>query len=113
MLTDLSVPAADAVTLADTVDGQNVQDVALSAAENLLTANPDMTAIYATGEPALSPAEEEEQLVDGVGDRVAEARRVVGDEFWCVPRRCCSLGKPAAANACQGASFTVYLTAAP
>jgi ribose transport system substrate-binding protein len=39
--------------MADTVDGQNVQDVALSAAENLLTANPDMTAIYATGEPAL------------------------------------------------------------
>ncbi len=39
--------------MADTVDGQNVQDVALSAAENLMTANPDMTAIYATGEPAL------------------------------------------------------------
>jgi ribose transport system substrate-binding protein len=35
------------------VDGQNVQDTALSAAENLMTANPDMTAIYATGEPAL------------------------------------------------------------
>jgi ribose transport system substrate-binding protein len=41
------------VTLAGTVDGQNVQDTALSAAENLMTANPDMTAIYATGEPAL------------------------------------------------------------
>ena len=37
----------------NTVDGQNVQDVALSAAENLMTANPDMTALYATGEPAL------------------------------------------------------------
>jgi ribose transport system substrate-binding protein len=37
----------------DTVDGQNVQDIALTAAENLMTANPDMTAIYATGEPAL------------------------------------------------------------
>lgn len=37
----------------DTVDGQNVQDVALSAAENLMIANPDMTALYATGEPAL------------------------------------------------------------
>jgi ribose transport system substrate-binding protein len=44
---------AEGITMADTVDGQNVQDVALSAAENLLTANPDMTAIYATGEPAL------------------------------------------------------------
>jgi ribose transport system substrate-binding protein len=44
---------ADDVTIAGTVDGQNVQDTALSAAENLMTANPDMTAIYATGEPAL------------------------------------------------------------
>jgi ribose transport system substrate-binding protein len=44
---------ADGVTIAGTVDGQNVQDTALSAAENLMTANPDMTAIYATGEPAL------------------------------------------------------------
>ncbi len=43
----------EGVTLGDTVDGQNVQDVALGAAENLITANPDMTAIYATGEPAL------------------------------------------------------------
>ncbi len=43
----------DGVTIAGTVDGQNVQDTALAAAENLMTANPDMTAIYATGEPAL------------------------------------------------------------
>lgn len=42
-----------AVAFLDTVDGQNVQDVALSAAENLMTANPDMTTLYATGEPAL------------------------------------------------------------
>jgi ribose transport system substrate-binding protein len=41
------------VTFLDTVDGQNVQDVALTASENLMTANPDMTAIYATGEPQL------------------------------------------------------------
>ena len=40
-------------TFADTVDGQNVQDVALTASENLLTGNPDLNAIYATGEPAL------------------------------------------------------------
>ena len=43
----------DGVTFLDTVDGQNVQDIALTASENLMTANPDMTAIYATGEPAL------------------------------------------------------------
>jgi ribose transport system substrate-binding protein len=41
------------VKFLDTVDGQNVQDIALTAAENLMTANPDMTALYATGEPAL------------------------------------------------------------
>lgn len=41
------------VTFLDTVDGQNVQDVALSAAENLMTANPSMGTLYATGEPAL------------------------------------------------------------
>lgn len=41
------------VTITSEVDGQNVQDVALGAAENLLTANPDLTAIYATGEPAM------------------------------------------------------------
>ncbi len=41
------------VDFLNTVDGQNVQDVALSAAENLITANPDMTTLYATGEPAL------------------------------------------------------------
>ena len=35
------------------VDGQNVQEKAQSAAENLFTANPDMDAVYATGEPAL------------------------------------------------------------
>jgi ribose transport system substrate-binding protein len=41
------------VTFLDTVDGQNKQDVALSAAENLMTGNPTMGTIYATGEPAL------------------------------------------------------------
>ncbi|WP_407922268.1 ABC transporter substrate-binding protein [Aureimonas psammosilenae] len=41
------------VQFLDTVDGQNVQDVALGAAENLMTANPTMTTLYATGEPAL------------------------------------------------------------
>jgi len=41
------------ITVADVVDGQNVQDTAMTAAENLITGNPDLTTIYATGEPAL------------------------------------------------------------
>ncbi len=47
------ISGAEGVTEAGVVDGQNVQDLALSAAENMITANPDLTAIYATGEPAL------------------------------------------------------------
>ena len=35
------------------VDGRNVQDNALKAAEDLITANPGIDFIYATGEPAL------------------------------------------------------------
>ena len=34
-------------------DGRHVQDNALRAAENLITANPGIDVIYATGEPAL------------------------------------------------------------
>ena len=45
--------ATPGVTMAGVVDGRNVQDSALSVAETLLTGNPDLTAIYATGEPAL------------------------------------------------------------
>lgn len=41
------------ISVADVVDGRNIQDDAMTAAENLITGNPDMTAIYATGEPAL------------------------------------------------------------
>lgn len=48
-----AVEGADGVEVAGVVDGRNVQDVALTAAENLITANPDLDAIYATGEPAL------------------------------------------------------------
>jgi ribose transport system substrate-binding protein len=47
------VKASSGVTVAGVVDGRNIQDNALSAAENLITGNPDLTAIYATGEPAL------------------------------------------------------------
>jgi ribose transport system substrate-binding protein len=48
-----ALKAAPGITVGEAVDGQNVQEVALTAAENLVTANPDMTIIYATGEPAL------------------------------------------------------------
>jgi len=41
------------ISVVGVVDGQNIQDNALTAAENLITGNPSMTAIYATGEPAL------------------------------------------------------------
>ncbi|WP_027133560.1 ABC transporter substrate-binding protein [Geminicoccus roseus] len=47
------VSTADGITMAGVVDGRNIQDNAMSAAENLITANPDLNAIYATGEPAL------------------------------------------------------------
>jgi ribose transport system substrate-binding protein len=48
-----AVKTAPGVTMAGVVDGRNIQDNAMAAAENLMTANPDLTAIYATGEPAL------------------------------------------------------------
>ena len=48
-----AIAGADGVEVVGVVDGQNVQDTALGAAENLITANPDLAAIYATGEPAL------------------------------------------------------------
>lgn len=48
-----TISGAEGVVEAGVVDGQNVQDLALTAAENMITANPDLTALYATGEPAL------------------------------------------------------------
>ena len=50
------IAGVDGIEVVGVVDGQNVQDTALTAAENLITANPDLTAIYATGEPALMGA---------------------------------------------------------
>jgi ribose transport system substrate-binding protein len=41
------------IEVAQVVDGRNNQDNAMTAAETLLTGNPDLTALYATGEPAL------------------------------------------------------------
>lgn len=48
-----AIKGKDGIETVAVVDGQNVQDTALAAAENLITGNPDMNAIYATGEPAL------------------------------------------------------------
>lgn len=41
------------VKMVGVVDGRNIQDNAMAAAENLMTGNPTMSAMYATGEPAL------------------------------------------------------------
>ena len=41
------------VSVVGVVDGRNIQDNALAAAETLITGNPGMNAVYATGEPAL------------------------------------------------------------
>jgi ribose transport system substrate-binding protein len=51
-----AIKGTDGIEIAGVVDGQNIQDNALAAAENLITGNPDLTAIYATGEPALMGA---------------------------------------------------------
>ena len=48
-----TIKADKNVSVAGVVDGRNIQDNALAAAENLITGNPDMNAVYATGEPAL------------------------------------------------------------
>lgn len=44
---------AGGMTIKAVVDGQNVNDKAQTAAENLLTANPSLKYLYATGSPAL------------------------------------------------------------
>ena len=50
---ETAIAANGNVEVVGVVDGRNIQDNALAAAENLMTGNPDMNAIYATGEPAL------------------------------------------------------------
>lgn len=44
---------AGGMTIGTVVDGENVQESAQAAAENLLTGSPDLQYVYATGEPAL------------------------------------------------------------
>jgi ribose transport system substrate-binding protein len=82
--------SAAGVKFLDTVDGQNIQDVALTASENLMTANPDMNALYATGEPALIgaiSAVTSQQRTDKVKvfgwDLTAQAIKGI-DEGWIV-----------------------------
>jgi len=48
-----SVVEADGATITQTVDGQNQQEEAMAAAENLFTAQADTTLFYTTGEPAM------------------------------------------------------------
>lgn len=40
------------IQVVQVVDGQNVLEIAMAAAENLMTANPDLDIVYTTGEPA-------------------------------------------------------------
>ncbi|OLS99525.1 sugar ABC transporter substrate-binding protein [Pseudonocardia sp. CNS-004] len=55
--------------IVQTVDGKNTQEGAATAAENLLTAQPGMNIVYATGEPALLGTVAAVQS-GGAGDRV-------------------------------------------
>jgi ribose transport system substrate-binding protein len=83
-----AIAGNDKVSMAGVVDGRNIQDNALSAAENLITGNPDLTAIYATGEPALLgaiAAVESQGKQDGVKvfgwDLTAQAIKAIDDGF--------------------------------
>lgn len=48
-----SIVEADGATITQTVDGQNQQEEAMAAAENLFTAQADTKLFYTTGEPAM------------------------------------------------------------
>ena len=50
------IKADSGIKLVQVVDGRNIQDNAMSVSETLLTANPALSSIYATGEPALTGA---------------------------------------------------------
>jgi len=77
-----SASGAD-IKFLDTVDGKNVQDVALGAAENLMTANPDMQTIYATGEPA--SRRRRLRRVQPEQDRLGEGLRL--GSYWRAPSK--------------------------
>ena len=64
-----ALEGVEGVEIVNVVDGQNNQEVALSAAENLMTGNRDLDIVYATGEPALIgsiAAVESQGLTDSV-----------------------------------------------
>ena len=65
-----TVAANSDVETVGVVDGQNVAEIALAAAEDLITAYPELDAIYATGEPALVGAVAAVEA-QGAQDRVA------------------------------------------
>lgn len=48
-----AIKSAPGIKLVQVVDGRNIQDNAMSVSETLLTGNPELNTIYATGEPAL------------------------------------------------------------
>jgi ribose transport system substrate-binding protein len=48
-----AIKADPGIHLVQVVDGRNIQDNAMSVSETLLTGNPQLNTIYATGEPAL------------------------------------------------------------
>ncbi len=48
-----ALKADPGIKLVQVVDGRNIQDNAMSVSETLLTGNPTLNTIYATGEPAL------------------------------------------------------------
>lgn len=48
-----ALKADPGIKLVQVVDGRNIQDNAMSVSETLLTGNPGLNTIYATGEPAL------------------------------------------------------------
>jgi len=64
---------APGIRVVATVDGQNVQEIALAAAENLITAHRNLDFVYATGEPALIGA-----IAAVQSQRVTDRVKVVG-----------------------------------
>lgn len=83
-----SVVEADGATITQTVDGQNQQEEAMAAAENLFTAQADTTLFYTTGEPAMVGAVAAARSQDRTGDvklfgwdLTAEVIRGIDDGF--------------------------------
>lgn len=83
-----SVVEANGATITQVVDGQNQQEEAMAAAENLFTAQADTTLFYTTGEPAMVGAVAAARSQDRTGDvklfgwdLTAEVIRGIDDGF--------------------------------